>query len=43
MKTEAVRNKIKRRGKGKGKGRKEMKESDFLVNIWHTLLLIIVY
>ena len=41
MKIEAVRNKWKRREKEKEE--KEKGESDFFVNIWHTILLIISY
>ena len=38
--------KMKKKGKGKRgkeKGEKEEGESDFVVNIWYTLLLLIVY
>ena len=36
MKSEAVRNKMKK--KGKGKRRKGKGKSDFFVNIWHTFV-----
>ena len=55
MKNEVVRKKKEKgegkRGKGKGKrkkgkkkkGKRKRGKSDFFVNLWHTLLLIIVY
>ena len=44
MKNEALRNKMKKEKKGKRKNQEKKKgEIDFFVNIWHTLLLIIVY
>ena len=44
MKTEAVRNKMKKKGKGERKKKKRKRgRVIFFVNIWYTLLLIIVY
>ena len=47
MKTEAVRNKMKKKGKGERKKKKRKREGLIFfvsfIHIWHTLLLIIVY